>query len=869
MIRRIRFDWSLPLETLTELHVGSGESRAATRAEVQRGIIGEIATFVRDADGQPWIPGATLKGALRNGRFDTRTNALFGMAHCETAPGRLPPVLASAVTVFGAFANSGTAVDPLTRPRTAVSAGTGASEANKLFTEEWVAAGTRFTARLRLELRRRQPSTGNADDQEDDTAFADRAHDLRTRFEAELLRFCGAEGVEIAADKSDGMGRVWLPVARRDGRLLIPCTRKELGANGWSAGTSVESAMDPPLPRVLLHDFALSCPGPYIAKGGVREEEIKDKARKTTIPERVGRQPRMHPSGLSGALRNRADWMLAIARLRDPNCWPNVRCKTSSGTKELNIVQQLFGDEGWRGSLNIHVVGKNCTGKEVFPFVMLDSVTQGPVGDPLFRIEADCGVTAILQIGAFRSLSSVEQDFLSSLVKEVVDNGIFLGGGSSKGFGWFNVQQTSSTRIGRSFTVGSLLPALKVQLPDKRISLPYRIIKADPSRILWPEKPVADRITARTLLCDPIPEGMCGWLDVSWCVETPILIGNGADPVSPQMLHGVPVLPGATIRGMLRGIVETITQAQFGRLDAKTMSAPVGKQIARAGAQATHQNFRPDFARALFGHVIQPETTGQQQNSSTHAAHHLKSRLAFGYAPLLEFDADRIDDERVMKLSSPNPAATFYDSPGRKTYFATGGTAAAVSARLDAGTVPADNQTTRLKFLNPGSKGPLVFRGRILFHNVTMAELGALLWAITFGNKPFLRHRIGHARAYGAGRGYADDLTLHIVPNNGSNPVPAGQNDFGICGHCMDPAVNSFRDLLREHGLSTHHSALELLVSADPAIGDEIRAVANLRPPKDIRYQISEPFKGTPLGADVRTGQGGRLAAMLRPKPED
>jgi hypothetical protein len=85
----------------------------------------------------------------------------------------------------------------------------------------------------------------------------------------------------------------------------------------------------------------------------------------------------------------------------------------------------------------------------------------------------------------------------------------------------------------------------------------------------------------------------------------------------------------------------------------------------------------------------------------------------------------------------------------------------------------------------------------------------------------------------------------------------------------MDPAVNSFRELLREHGLSTHHSALELLAAADPTIGDKIRADAKLKPPEDIRYQISEPFKGTVLGEDIRAGQDGRLAAMLRPKPED
>jgi hypothetical protein len=54
---------------------------------------------------------------------------------------------------------------------------------------------------------------------------------------------------------------------------------------------------------------------------------------------------------------------------------------------------------------------------------------------------------------------------------------------------------------------------------------------------------------------------------------------------------------------------------------------------------------------------------------------------------------------------------------------------------------------TRFRPLNAGAK----FRGRIHIHNLRRVELGALLWAITWGGNDALRHRLGMAKPLGFG----------------------------------------------------------------------------------------------------------------------
>lgn len=60
------------------------------------------------------------------------------------------------------------------------------------------------------------------------------------------------------------------------------------------------------------------------------------------------------------------------------------------------------------------------------------------------------------------------------------------------------------------------------------------------------------------------------------------------------------------------------------------------------------------------------------------------------------------------------------------------------------------------------------FQGRIVFHNLKREELGALLWALTWGGNPGLRHSLGMAKPFGFGQVSfsIDSVRSRLLPND-------------------------------------------------------------------------------------------------------
>lgn len=66
---------------------------------------------------------------------------------------------------------------------------------------------------------------------------------------------------------------------------------------------------------------------------------------------------------------------------------------------------------------------------------------------------------------------------------------------------------------------------------------------------------------------------------------------------------------------------------------------------------------------------------------------------------------------------------------------------------------PATGDATSTLHPLPGSHdNPLEFRGKIRYHNLHPIELGALIWALTWGGNKGLRHSLGMGRPYGWGQ---------------------------------------------------------------------------------------------------------------------
>lgn len=298
----------------------------------------------------------------------------------------------------------------------------------------------------------------------------------------------------------------------------------------------------------------------------------------------------------------------------------------------------------------------------------------------------------------------------------------------------------------------------------------------------------------------------------------------------------------------------------------------VGEVLDRTPAHALNaespDDLRPDFVENLFGYVYEAADLGldpQAGGSPQDLAH--KGRLAFGFLTCPgAAAAPGMPVETVMM----GPRASFapyylagtwkdYSAAdtrlaGRKRYpvrFRTDGpreAGTAIEAQLKDQVQPdqSNDIKSRLRFLYPKAGGELRFTGRIRFHNVSAAELGAVLWALTHGGaagKPF-RHQLGRARPFGAGQVRLDRLGLHLRPNDeAARGLIRGAEDRELAtddgrdGY-VDPAARqpdldapvSLRPFLqaittfmrRQPGLDRWPrtpEVLELLGTADPALG--------------------------------------------------
>jgi CRISPR/Cas system CSM-associated protein Csm3 (group 7 of RAMP superfamily) len=858
--------YRLTVQTLSELHVGTG---ATELKAVGREGESEHATIVTDSNTKPWIPGSTLKGAFR-ANTRVRAEQLFGEAHRNGAA-----FARGELTFFGFSLVQSTDLTP--KVRTAVDAGTGASAARKLFAQDYVAVGTSFFGDVVLEC----PS--------------DRFVEAKAAFETCLRTFARVEGVAIGSGKADGLGRIRL--------IKGEASVQELTRTGWTEGKA-ETARIEPADDQEWTSIEFDCPGPYLVFGSV--EGGGPEKPQVTLPERVGTLPRMFPTGVAGALRARAQWLAACAALRRGQMLEDtaISVKTSSGQAERTVVQRLCGAEGYRASMAMKVELLAEAGvspvETSHPAGPLDPLLQSPLEGALHRRKADCGVRIRLSLRMWREKASQdEHDLFNSLIEDVTTNGLSLGLGTTKGFGWFGMGATTPSTTDQAITSQAralnttLSQERKAKMPDHAITLPYRQVEVDPDLIGMPEPAVIAAHKARNLHSVPMPDGHCGWVDVSWCFETPMLVGDskpGSNERNPQVIKGVPVIPGTTLRGAIRNLLETATSARLGshrmnnydfpqprkandqRTDFPLRRATEEWQKSEKHKQAFDRKFTPDFVQALLG-FISPETG--DLDPEEHAALHLKSRISFGWAWARSgLDRKASLEPHQLLLASPDPTSVFMDHVGRRIYPATADNAQVVASRIAMPRAnPNGNMISKLRFLHPKPNEPLVFRGRIRFHNVTEVELGALLWAVTLGMSPGSRHMIGMARALGAGRCFAADLKMQVSRNDGRDcgrTHSAQAECFGTDGMLAQTFVTAFNAWLTNNGLRTH-GFQERLAAADPAYG------AALAGEKGFAYQTSQTLKnslrdgqGNPKRKAIARSNGGgmggagRLAAMMK-----
>lgn len=205
-----------------------------------------------------------------------------------------------------------------------------------------------------------------------------------------------------------------------------------------------------------------------------------------------------------------------------------------------------------------------------------------------------------------------------------------------------------------------------------------------------------------------------------------------------------------------------------------------------------------DFARAIFGDVEGSLPSERKKAADGPDRLALKGRVAFEFATLAEGR-----NPYLMPVSTTvmmGPKASFWpfylrngQDPGSSADYNDEMAILAGRKRYPVRCLgqqlpkpPADakeKQKTKLRFLGAGH----VFRGRIRFRNLHAAELGALLWALNFGDfseptKYF--HAMGRAKGHGYGR-----LAATISQFRATAHCPAGQ---AIEARDMAPFVEEF-----------------------------------------------------------------------------
>ncbi|WP_321337185.1 TIGR03986 family CRISPR-associated RAMP protein [Breoghania sp.] len=206
-----------------------------------------------------------------------------------------------------------------------------------------------------------------------------------------------------------------------------------------------------------------------------------------------------------------------------------------------------------------------------------------------------------------------------------------------------------------------------------------------------------------------------------------------------------------------------------------------------------HGSFNPDMVEALFGHVYEDADFVDGGGAEPLATLQRKGRVAFSFAELEDQHSASVDKETTTTVAMA-PRASFapfylkgtqkdWSAPdatlaGRKRYFprfdpASGQDAqeagSEVRKRLRRWIGNGKKETTStLRFLSAKPGKVLRFRGQIRLTNVTAAEAGLILWALTHGGDPAkpCRHMIGRAKTAGAGQLRLADLSLRLKPHD-------------------------------------------------------------------------------------------------------
>jgi CRISPR/Cas system CSM-associated protein Csm3 (group 7 of RAMP superfamily) len=402
------------LEVLTPLHVGSGDHEPdEALGKGGNELPPATARLQIDARGFPFIPGSSLKGALRAllaGRNAADVAALLG-----PEPGEGDRTMGS-LLLFGAplaFAPKSSLLPLYDKKqakrrgaaisaRTAIDKGRGTADRNKLFHAEEVAPGARFRFRARF-VEPREAAQARAQ-------LADLLATLRSE-----------RGVALGRGRGDGAGRVRL----KD--VTITRRRVDPAKDGFAAAGEdrdlLRGGTIPPAGEA--HRLRLTCDGPFFVNDWSYERtpDKKDEPH-LKFMKAAGGAPALPATSLMGALRSRAAWLAARDNLR------------------AGDIETLFGSADRAGRLTVEAIDCTHRGVEARPTsVRIDRFSGAPMEGALFEAQCvfDPAFEAHLRFAPPEGHGAAGRALLDKLIADVTDGGLRLGHAGNRGFGWFTV----------------------------------------------------------------------------------------------------------------------------------------------------------------------------------------------------------------------------------------------------------------------------------------------------------------------------------------------------------------------------------------------------------------------------------------------
>lgn len=497
---RASFEFRGCLTVLTPLHVGSGDFATIAGISGKDGsnIRPEVATVARDALGRPYLPATSIKGMLRGLAEEVFPQAdidrLFGALKADVPSaggdgrGRTQPSMGAVQCRGASLARSADARDVMPyvassrraaeiavvegreeravapgcfiAARTSIDADAGTAKDTGLHFREMVAPNSSFDFRIHVEC------FGPG---------AEARAETEARNLARILRLVASkQGRPLGGGRADGDGRVRLDPD------TVEVVRRALDQNGdfvskpvgelWKTAKAAEANTAPEAHRDVIR---LVCHGPFLivdaSTKAKREAPVDDQRRKAVHlrPQRSGPDvPLILGSSLSGALRARAQWLEAlmheagelkrksfVAGIDPDSRRPIIRTAADAETN-LAPVDRLFGVTGFRGLLTIEdleVTGVD--GRTELTSVKLDRFSGAPIDGALFTTEAFVGVrlSFALRLAPRRSdagsVTVADAGLLfERLMQDIGENGLQLGAGASKGFGWFEKEASHGAR---------------------------------------------------------------------------------------------------------------------------------------------------------------------------------------------------------------------------------------------------------------------------------------------------------------------------------------------------------------------------------------------------------------------------------------